>query len=134
MFNQDFLSVPADEIAAQLREEGGFACERALDPEAVDQIMQDVGDLGFTINTNAPPNVVFWRQTFANHFLATSRTAFELVVHERVLSVLRSGLGETFRMVGKRIYETRAGSYMQFHSDTSIACVDPRQLDTIVFI
>lgn len=134
MFSAQFLSTPTPTIVSALQEQGVFAIEDALDGDAVDRILEDVDDLRFSINANRPPNVVFRGQTFANHFLASSRTAFELMVHERVLSVLREGLGPVFRMVGKRVYETRSDHYMQFHSDTGIDCEDPRRLDTIVFI
>ena len=134
MFSPSFLQIPKAQIARQLCEVGYVAIERALDPEVVDAIIADVDDLRFEINRNVPPNVVMGGQTYANHVFARSRSAFEVVVHERVTGVLREGLGEAFRMVGKRIYETRSGYYMQFHSDTASRFGGPERLDAMVFI
>jgi ectoine hydroxylase-related dioxygenase (phytanoyl-CoA dioxygenase family) len=134
MFSRAFLETPASQIVEELRERGYMAFERALDAGVADAILADVDDLKFEINRNVPPNVVIGGQTYANHVFARSRSAFEVVVHERVTGVLREGLGDGFRMVGKRVYETRADHYMQFHSDTAVQPGDPRRLDAVVFI
>lgn len=134
MFNREFLELPAAAIAADLRTRGYVAVERALDADAADAILRDVDDLRFEINRNAAPNVVSGAQTYATHIFARSKTAFDIVIHERVTSVLRAALGDQFRMVGKRVYETRSDHYMQFHSDVEKPCVDPAQIDAVVFI
>lgn len=134
MFSRQFLETPAADIVEALRTVGYVAVERALDPAVADAILADVDDLKFEINRNAPPNVMAGAQTYANHVFARSRSAFDLVVSERVLSVLREGLGASFRMVGKRVYETAADHYMAFHSDVGKASLDPDRIDAIVFI
>lgn len=134
MFSKAFLDLDAGEIVEQVRHKGYYAAERALTEDAVGQILADVNNLQFEFNANTAPNVVHKGQTFANHVFARSQTAFDVAVHPRVTGVLREGLGNVFRMMGKRVYETRPGFYMQFHSDNGSPCVDPMQLDTIVFI
>ncbi len=134
VFSRQFLDMPATEIAEALRTTGYVAVEGALDPAVADAILADVDDLRFEINRNAPPNVMVGAQTYANHIFARSRAAFDLVVSERVLGILGAGLGDSFRIVGKRVYETGADHYMPFHSDVGKPCTDARRLDAIVFI
>ena len=134
VFSREFLDLPATELVEALRTVGYVAIEQALNPTVADTILADVDDLVFEINRNAAPNVMAGVQTYANHVFARSRAAFDLVVSERVLGVLREGLGDSFRMVGKRVYQTAADHYMPFHSDVGKPCADPRRLDGIVFI
>lgn len=134
MFSAQFTDAATPDIVDDLRRKGYYAVENAISRETADQILADVNDLRFTINENMPANVVHKGQTFANHIFSRSQTAFDIATSDRVTGVLREALGPVFRMVGKRVYETRSGFSMKFHSDTAIACADPMQLDTVVFI
>jgi ectoine hydroxylase-related dioxygenase (phytanoyl-CoA dioxygenase family) len=134
MFSARFADASTSDTVDLLRRKGYYAVENAISREAADQILADVNDLQFSINENMPANVVHKGQTFANHIFSRSKTAFDIATSDRVTSILREALGPVFRMVGKRVYETRSGFYMRFHSDAGAPCVDPMQLDTVVFI
>ena len=73
-------------------------------------------------------------QTYQNNFMALSRTALNLVVSDRITSICDELLGEVYRVVGKRIYETRYGQYMQFHSDVTKVATADGQVDGLGFI
>ena len=134
IFSDHFEAMSAADIVNTIREDGIFACERAITGEAIDAIFEEIGGLDFRINNNGISPVVHNTQTFLNQFLAVSRTAFSLVTHDRIVSILEEAFGPTFRIVGKRIYETRHGNYMSFHSDVGSPCTDTRQLDGLGLI
>jgi ectoine hydroxylase-related dioxygenase (phytanoyl-CoA dioxygenase family) len=134
LFSDEFLGKSAQEIVEVIRSDGIFACERAVTSEAIDRILEEIGGLEFRINVNSILPVVKNNQTYFNQFLAVSRTAFDLCRDPRITSIAKEALGPTHRMVGKRIYETRYGHYMSFHSDVEKPCDDPRQLDGLGFI
>ncbi len=117
IFSEHFLTTPASEIANEIRTRGIYSCERAVRSDVIDLILQDIGGLDFRVNTNELRPVVAARQTYQNNFMALSRLAFNLVASQRVTSICDALLGDTYRVVGKRIYETRYGQYMKFHSD-----------------
>ena len=134
LFSDEFLQKSSQEIVETIKTDGIFACERAVASEAIDRILEEIGGLEFRINSNAISPVVNGNQTYFNQFLAASRTAFDLVRHPRISSIAKEALGPIHRMVGKRIYETRPGHYMSFHSDVGKPCDDPRVLDGLGFI
>ncbi len=134
IFSEEFLSESADHIAETIRTEGIYVCERAVLPQAVDAIMAETGGLHFRINENTLLPVAFKGQTYQNQFIALSRTAFDLVCHDRITSISRASLGPKFAMVGKRLYETRSDSYMVFHSDLGAETRDPARVDGLGFI
>lgn len=129
-----FRRISPEEIVRELRGTGYLAIEGALADQAADSILHDVDDLEVHINRNVPPNVVHRGVTYANHVLARSKTAFDVVTDSHVTDILRQGLGEVFSMTGKRAYETRGGSYMCFHSDILKPMEEADRLDSIVFI
>ncbi len=134
LFSDAFRRQSGAEIVAQVRQNGYFAFECALDEAAADAIVADVDGFEVHVNRNVPPNVVHKGATYATHVLARSRTAFEVLTDPLITGLLRQGLGETFRLAGKRAYETRGGAYMCFHSDTALAELDPLRIDAMVFI
>jgi ectoine hydroxylase-related dioxygenase (phytanoyl-CoA dioxygenase family) len=134
IFSDKFAEASAHDIVETIRRDGIYACEGAIESDAIDRVLQDIGGLNFRINSNAISPVVSNHQTYFNQFLAASRTAFDLCVSERITSICKEALGPQHRMVGKRIYETRYGNYMNFHSDVGIPCEDPRVLDGLGFI
>lgn len=117
IFNSAFLETPVQEIERRIHEDGIFAFEGAIESEAVDTIMEQIGGLDFQINVNSLLPVISKYQTYQNHFMALSKVAFDLVCHERISSICDAVLGDVYHIVGKRIYETRFGQYMPFHSD-----------------
>jgi hypothetical protein len=134
LFSDEFLGKSAQGIVETIKVDGIFACERAVTSEAIDKILEEIGGLDFRINVNSIAPAVKNNQTYFNQFLAVSRTAFDLCRDPRITGVAKEALGPTHRMVGKRIYETRHGHYMSFHSDVGIPCDDPRKLDGLGFI
>lgn len=134
IFSEHFKTTPVSEIANEIRTRGIYACERAVRPEAIDQILQDIGGLGFRVNTNELLPVIAANQTYQNNFMALSRLALNLVCSERVTSICDELLGNVYRVVGKRIYETRYGQYMQFHSDVGKAPSADGTIDGLGFI
>ncbi len=134
IFSEAFLGTPVAAIAAEIQRCGIYTCEGAVRPEAVDRILAEFGGLEFRINENTLLPVAFKGQSYQNHFMALSRTAFRLVCHERITGVCRGLLGDEFAMVGKRIYETRPDSYMMFHSDIGSHTDNPDRVDGLGFI
>jgi ectoine hydroxylase-related dioxygenase (phytanoyl-CoA dioxygenase family) len=134
IFSRQFANAPASSIAAEIREHGIYACENAVRPDAVDRIMEEVGGLRFRVNENTLLPVISKHQTYQNNFLALSRTAFNLVCHPRITSICDELLGAEYRVVGKRIYETRFGNYMAFHSDVGSPSADSARVDGLGFI
>lgn len=134
IFSDAFLETPTHDIVETIKNDGIWVCERAVTSDAIDQILQEIGGLDFRINVNSISPAVKNNQTYFNQFLAVSRTAFDLCRDRRITSIAKEALGPTHRMVGKRIYETRHGHYMSFHSDVEKPCDDPRQLDGLGFI
>lgn len=134
IFSEEFLSTDIDNIVHEIQENGIFACEQAVAPEAIDTILDDIGGLDFRLNTNTLNPVISKHQTYQNHFMALSRVAFNLVTHKRITSICDALLGQTYRVVGKRIYETRHGNYMSFHSDVGSTSTVPGQVDGLGFI
>lgn len=134
IFTERFDDITAATIAAEIRENGIFACEGAVTDEAVDAILGETGGLDFKLNRNGISPAVYRDQTFLNQFMAVSQTAFNLVTSERITSLLRATLGAKFKMVGKRLYETRHGNYMYFHSDIESDPKDVSQVDGLGLI
>lgn len=134
IFSDEFLGTDINTIAHEIRENGIFSCERAVASEAIDTILDEIGGLDFRINTNTLNPVISKHQTYQNQFMALSRVAFNLVTHKRITSICDALLGQTYRVVGKRIYETRYGNYMSFHSDVGSISTVPQQVDGLGFI
>jgi ectoine hydroxylase-related dioxygenase (phytanoyl-CoA dioxygenase family) len=86
------------------------------------------------VNQNGISPVIRYNQTYLNQYLATSRTAFDLVTSDRITSICQELLGPVHRMVGKRIYETRFGQRMNFHSDMETPCSDPTDVEGLGLI
>lgn len=124
-----FQAVAEDEIMDALVHDGYFALERAVPSEAVEQILSDVRHLRFEVNRNAAPNVRTPYQTFNTHYLAASKTAFDLITCSKFTNLCALALGPVFRLMGTRIYESRFhGGVSQnnvFHTDLEM----PRKTD-----
>lgn len=134
MFSGAFIQVPASEIISSIQRNGYFTMECVLEPDCVDTILNDVNHLQFKVNENHCPVVMTRTQSFCNHFLARSGTAFRVLTSEAVTEICQRALGPVYRMVGKRIYETRSNHYMQFHSDVGSQPAAPLQIDGVGFI
>lgn len=134
IFSEQFKTTPTSEIANEIRTRGIYACESAVRSEAIDQILEDIGGLNFRVNTNELLPVIAAKQTYQNNFMALSRLALNLVCSERITSICDELLGAVYRVVGKRIYETRYGQYMQFHSDVGRRPSADARIDGLGFI
>lgn len=122
-FSDAFQQVRVEEIYQAILRDGYFVCERALRDEAVEQILEDVHHLRWDVNRNEVPNVRTPSQTFNTHCLAASKTAFDLIVSDKLTNLCRLALGPVFRLMFVRVYETRyradqrASENQTFHVD-----------------
>ncbi|SMF42294.1 Ectoine hydroxylase-related dioxygenase, phytanoyl-CoA dioxygenase (PhyH) family [Azospirillum oryzae] len=134
MFSTQFKNTTAEEIAAAIETDGYFSCEGALTPEAIDRIFDEIGPLELQINSNRLTPVVNGLQTYFNQYLAASRTAFDLVTDERNIALCDMLLGDGHRIGSKRIYTTRAGHRMQWHTDNKNLKSTKQDMAGLIFI
>lgn len=110
--------VPAPEDLARAIQANGYVIlNPGLTRECVDRINAETGDLRPALNRNWPGPVVFKHQRHLTHCLASSRTAFDLMLRSWCVDVMRAYFGGGFRLTDQRIYVTTRGERMQWHVD-----------------
>jgi len=120
-----------ENAAKQIVDDGIFVARDLLSADVVNELAGLCLDPALNENTIQPVRTV--HQSFLTHYLAVSKAAYDLVTSDAVLDLCDQLMSE-YRLVSKRVYETRAGMKMQWHSDCEALCSDPKQVDALVFI
>jgi len=133
LFEPDLLSLGHGSISDQVAKSGVFTIEKGLKQSTVDRILAELGSMDIRLNENDVGPVLTPTQAFFTHFMARSKTAYDVVTSDLTLGVC-SRLMKNYALAGKRIYTTKVGMHMQWHCDIEAPCTDPYDVDATVFI
>lgn len=133
IFTPELLAVGYDKIVDTIAEVGVFTFQNALQPTAIDRILEQVSPMDFSLNVNHVAPVLTQSQVFLTNFMARSKTAYDVVTSDLTLHVC-DRLMKKYAIAGKRIYTTKSSMHMQWHCDVEAICRDPYDVDATVFI
>lgn len=119
-FCTGFTSTNTDHIVEELKVNGFFAFEQALNEEYIDAMLAEINFEDVLVNTNNPGVVVAQNNKFLTHCLATSEKAYNIVTDPKVLDICKSYFTSSYKLTNHRIYETFKSSHMPWHTDNNL--------------
>ncbi|BAZ47932.1 hypothetical protein NIES4103_05370 [Nostoc sp. NIES-4103] len=119
MFNPDFLDFSTSEIVNDLKTQGYFAFEQALNPQYVDELVQEIDFDQLLLNTNDVGVVVAQDIKFLTHCLASSKKTYDVITSQKVLDVCKQYFTDNFKLTNHRVYQTSKNSHMPWHTDNN---------------
>lgn len=117
IFTPQFLDIAPSHIVQSIRDTGYFSFERAVRPDFLQQLQQELAPHRPAFNLNDAAPVWFNEQYFFPHALACSRSYFDYVTADVLRAVCESKFGSGFRLKCHRYYETGPGHSMEWHAD-----------------
>lgn len=117
LFTPDFLAVDPKEVVRAIEEVGYFSFERALRPEFLARLQEEVSAHRPAANVNDAGPVWWHEQYFFPHALSSCRSYFDYVTAERLRNISAARFGNSFRLKCHRYYETGPGHSMVWHAD-----------------
>lgn len=120
IFSPAFLEINPELIVRSIRTDGFFAMERALTPEFLKAIEDDVRKCSSGVNRNGISGVYVNNQYYLNQMLAISKYFYSYATSNKLLDICEALVGSSFRLKAIRYYETYAGSKQVWHTDNKI--------------
>jgi hypothetical protein len=121
IFTKEFNDVKIQDIVNAIQSQGYFCFERALTPEFIATIENDVMECGEAkVNKNWIGGVHTDKQYYLTHMLAVSKVFFDYATHSKVFEICQATLGEAYRLKAMRYYETYNGGQQRWHTDNKV--------------
>ena len=119
IFTKEFLKLDYHHISHEIKKNGFFCFDKALNNSFLDSIEKDVKKSGISLNTNGIAGVYYspGKQFFLTHMLAVSKSFFNYCTSQVFLNICSNYLGDKFRLKAIRYYENYGGQKMQWHTD-----------------
>lgn len=117
LFTRGFLAVDPADIVRAIEDIGYFSFEKAVRPEFLAQLQQELAAHKPAVNTNDAGPVWWNEQYFFPHALSCCRSYFEYVTAESLRRISAARFGQNFRLKCHRYYETAPGHSMVWHAD-----------------
>ncbi len=119
IFNKDFIDIPTSKIVSDLKTEGYFAFEQALNENFIGQLLKEIDFNKILLNNNDIGVVISQEVRFFTHCLASSKKTYDIITFPKVLEICKGYFTDTFRLTNHRIYETCKSSSMPWHTDNN---------------
>jgi len=119
IFNEEFLNLDFKLISDEIKKNGFFSFDKAVSENFINNIKNDVGACGLSLNKNYVGGVYFTHghQFFLTHMLAVSKSFFNYCTHKKILDVCTDYMGDGYRLKALRYYENLGGQAMHWHTD-----------------
>jgi len=134
IFDPEFLRVAPGAVADAIRDQGYFSFPRAVRPEFLARMQQELAAHAPRANHNDVAPVEFNEQYFFPHALACSLSYYRYVTSRFLRELCTAKFGERFRLKCHRYYETRHGHSMEWHADNVTNTGVVTDVDGLIFI
>ena len=118
-FNPEFLSVSNRQIVNEIKSNGYYAFEEALDPAFVDEILAEVNFNDISLNKNDVSVVATQNNKYLTHCLASSEKAYNIITSPKILAICKEYFTDTYKLINHRIYQTSKKQHLPWHTDNN---------------
>jgi len=118
-FNPEFLSESNKKIVNDVRTQGYYAFEGALDSEYVDDILKEVDFNNILLNRNDVGVVATQNNKYLTHCLASSQRAYDVITSPKVLAICKEYFSDNYKLINHRIYQTSKRQHLPWHTDNN---------------
>lgn len=126
VFNEAFLKLDIKSISDEIKKNGFFSFDNALNDNFIKNINNDVKKNGLSLNNNDVAGVFLdqGKQFILTHMFAISKSFFQCLTSKKIIDISSDYLGEEIRLKSFRYYENFAGGKMPWHTDNRINLPD----------
>jgi hypothetical protein len=118
-FNPELLNVSNKEIVNEIRANGFYAFEGALDIEYVDQLLSEVDFNNILLNKNDVGVVATQNNKYLTHCLASSQKAYDIITSSKILAICNEYFTDNFKLINHRVYQTSKKQHLPWHTDNN---------------
>ena len=121
IFNEKFINIDNRTIASELKNEGFFFIESALNTNFLDSLLTEIDNNKFSVNENWTSGVYTEKQYFVKHLLSCSKSFYYLSSSSGIFDICDEFFNSEYRLKAFRYYETYFNHKMEWHTDNKIS-------------
>jgi len=121
IFNEKFINIDNRTIASELKNEGFFFIESALNTNFLDSLFTEIDNNKFSVNENWTSGVYTEKQYFVKHLLGCSKSFYYLSSSSGIFDICDEFFNSEYRLKAFRYYETYFNHKMGWHTDNKIS-------------
>lgn len=118
-FNPNFIYINNKVIVEELRKNGYYSFENALELPYVDEMIRDVDFQNILLNINDVGVVATQNHKYLTHCLASSQKAYDIITSEKILGICKEYFTDDYKLINHRIYQTSKRQHLAWHTDNN---------------
>ncbi len=120
MFNVKFINLNVPLIVNEIKQNGYFICEEALEKEYIDELLKEVDFNNILVNNNDVGTVISQNCKFFTHCLASSKKTYDIITARKVLDICKEYFDDNYKLTNHRIYQVYKSGHMPWHTDNNL--------------
>lgn len=121
IFNNEFVNTESHKILQALKEDGIFFFKNALNEIFINELLTEINNNKFSINTNWSSGVYTEKQYYVKHLLSCSKSFYNLSTSPGLTNICDNFFENNYRLKSYRYYETFFNHKMEWHTDNKLA-------------
>ena len=121
IFNDKFINIDNRTIASELKNEGFFFIENALNTNFLDSLLTEIDNNKSSVNENWTSGVYTEKQYYVKHLLGCSKSFYYLSSSSGIFDICDEFFNSEYRLKAFRYYETYFNHKMGWHTDNKIS-------------